>query len=37
VRWAIAGQIVWAWLLTIPAAGTLGAITYYVVSLAGLK
>lgn len=26
VRWGIAGRIVWAWVLTIPAAGTLAAI-----------
>jgi inorganic phosphate transporter, PiT family len=25
VRWGVAGRIVWAWLLTIPAAGALGA------------
>jgi len=25
VRWGVAGQIVWAWVLTIPAAGTIGA------------
>jgi inorganic phosphate transporter, PiT family len=28
VRWGIAGQIVWAWLLTIPAAAAIGALTY---------
>jgi PiT family inorganic phosphate transporter len=37
VRWGVASQIVWAWLLTIPAAATIGAITYYVISFAGLK
>jgi PiT family inorganic phosphate transporter len=30
VRWGVAGQILWAWLLTIPAAGTIGAICYLV-------
>jgi PiT family inorganic phosphate transporter len=25
VRWGVAGRIVWAWVLTIPAAATLGA------------
>ena len=25
VRWGVAGRIVWAWVLTIPAAGALGA------------
>jgi len=33
VRWGIAGQIVWAWVLTIPAAATIGAISFYVVRL----
>src|SRR5688572_867250 len=28
VRWGIAGQIVWAWLLTIPASALIGAICY---------
>jgi len=32
VRWGVAGQIVWAWVLTIPAAATIGALSYYVVS-----
>ncbi len=32
VRWSVAGQIVWAWVLTIPAAATIGAISYYIVS-----
>src|SRR5881397_1941507 len=29
VRWGIAGRIVWAWVLTIPAAGIIGAVTYW--------
>jgi PiT family inorganic phosphate transporter len=29
VRWGVARQIVWAWLLTIPASATIGAICYY--------
>ena len=29
VRWGIAGQIVWAWILTIPAAALISAIAYY--------
>jgi inorganic phosphate transporter, PiT family len=33
VRWGIAGQIVWAWVLTIPAAATIGAVSYFVVHL----
>ena len=34
VRWGIARRIVWAWLLTIPAAGALGASLYLLLSLA---
>jgi PiT family inorganic phosphate transporter len=30
VRWGIAGRIVWAWVLTIPAAALMAAISYYV-------
>jgi PiT family inorganic phosphate transporter len=30
VRWGVAGQIVWAWLLTIPAAAGIGGVTYLV-------
>jgi PiT family inorganic phosphate transporter len=33
VRWGIAGQIVWAWLLTIPASAFIGAITYKLIYL----
>ena len=28
VRWGVAGQIVWAWILTIPASALIGALTY---------
>jgi PiT family inorganic phosphate transporter len=35
VRWGVAGQIVWAWILTIPAAAMVGATTYYVVRALG--
>ena len=35
VRWGVAGQIVWAWLLTIPAAAIIGALTYAIVAVAG--
>jgi PiT family inorganic phosphate transporter len=34
VRWGVARQIVWAWLMTIPAAGAIGAATYYLVRVA---
>jgi PiT family inorganic phosphate transporter len=32
VRWGIAGRIVWAWVLTIPAAGIMAAIAYQILS-----
>jgi PiT family inorganic phosphate transporter len=35
VRWGVAGRIVWAWILTIPAAGLIAALTYTVVALLG--
>ena len=28
VRWGVAQQIVWAWIMTIPASGFIGAVTY---------
>jgi PiT family inorganic phosphate transporter len=28
VRWGVAGRVVWAWILTIPAAGLVGAATF---------
>ena len=30
VRWAVAGRIVWAWIITIPASGMLAAVAYLV-------
>ena len=35
VRWGIAGRIVWAWILTIPAAAAVAAATFYVTRLFG--
>jgi inorganic phosphate transporter, PiT family len=32
VRWGIAGRIVWAWILTIPASGLIAAVTYWIVA-----
>ncbi|CAN5293148.1 inorganic phosphate transporter [soil metagenome] len=32
VRWGIAGRIVWAWVLTLPAAGLMAALSYVVLS-----
>lgn len=33
VRWSVASRIVWAWVLTIPAAAVIAALTYYFVRL----
>src|SRR5687767_5403300 len=33
VRWGVAGQIVWAWILTIPMSAGIGALTYFVLQL----
>jgi PiT family inorganic phosphate transporter len=33
VKWGVAGRIVWAWILTIPAAASVAAISYWIVSL----
>jgi len=37
VRWGVAGQIVWAWVLTIPAAVTVAAVTYKLLALSGAE
>ena len=37
VRWGVAGQIVWAWVLTIPAAFVIAAVTYLVLRAAGAQ
>jgi PiT family inorganic phosphate transporter len=36
VRWGIAGKIVWAWILTIPASAFIAAVTYYVLAGMGM-
>ena len=36
VRWGLAGKIVWAWVLTIPAACIMAAVSYWVLRLVGL-
>ena len=33
VRWGIAGQIIWAWVLTIPGAALIGASIYWITTL----
>jgi PiT family inorganic phosphate transporter len=35
VRWGIAGRIVWAWILTIPASAAIGALVWWIVRLCG--
>jgi inorganic phosphate transporter, PiT family len=37
VRWGVAGQIIWAWILTIPAAAAIGACLYLLISLTGVR
>jgi inorganic phosphate transporter, PiT family len=37
VRWGVAGQIVWAWVLTIPAAAAIGAGFYFLIALSGVR
>ena len=35
VRWGVARRIVWAWVLTIPAAGAIAAVTYLILQASG--
>ena len=37
VRWGVAGQIVWAWVLTIPASFSIAAATYMLLRAAGAQ
>jgi PiT family inorganic phosphate transporter len=37
VRWGVASQIVWAWVLTIPAAAAIAAGTFHVLSAFGIR
>jgi PiT family inorganic phosphate transporter len=37
VRWGVAGQIVWAWVLTIPAAAFIGAVMFLLFRTAGFR
>jgi len=37
VRWGVAARIVWAWILTIPAAALIGAATFWLVRLFGAQ
>jgi inorganic phosphate transporter, PiT family len=36
VRWGVAGQIMWAWVLTIPASALVGAVVYLLVTTFGV-
>ena len=36
VRWGIAGRIVWAWILTIPASALIAAISFYLLAAMGM-
>ena len=36
VRWGIAGQIVWAWILTIPMSAGIAGVTWYLLAMIGL-
>ena len=33
VKWGVAGRIIWAWILTIPAAATVSGVSYFIISL----
>jgi PiT family inorganic phosphate transporter len=33
VRWAVAGRVVWAWILTIPGSAAIAAASYLVIRL----
>jgi inorganic phosphate transporter, PiT family len=37
VRWGVAGRIIWAWVLTVPGAALISAITYYAATALGVK
>ncbi len=37
VRWGVARRIVYAWVLTIPSAAVIAAVSYYLLALAGLR
>ena len=36
VRWGVAGRIVWAWILTIPASALIAAVTFYLLAAVGM-
>ena len=36
VRWGMAGRIVWAWILTIPASAMIAAVAFFVLTALGM-
>jgi inorganic phosphate transporter, PiT family len=36
VRWGVAGNIVWAWIVTIPASAAVAAVSWFILRLAGM-
>jgi PiT family inorganic phosphate transporter len=36
VRWGVAGRIVWAWIVTIPASSLVAAVTWLLLRLLGV-
>jgi PiT family inorganic phosphate transporter len=36
VRWGVAGRIIWAWVLTVPCAGGISAVSYYLAVILGI-
>ena len=36
VRWGVAGRIVWAWILTIPASALIAAVSFYILAALGM-
>ena len=37
VRWGVAQQIVWAWILTLPASAAIAAVTYWLLTVFGFR
>jgi PiT family inorganic phosphate transporter len=37
VRWGVAGQIVWAWILTIPMSAGIAGVTWYFLAFIGMR
>ncbi|HEY3927012.1 MAG TPA: inorganic phosphate transporter [Candidatus Koribacter sp.] len=33
VRWGVAGRIVWAWILTIPASAAVAMLTFWIIRM----